>query len=150
MFDKILVCLDGSKIAEQILSYVEIQATQFVSTVILLQVVTVSGTALAGAGSAPLSEEIAIEQLKIAEREAKSYLQSIAESLEAKGIETEAVVIQGYQVGEEIIDYAKKNDIDLIAIATHGRTGLGRVVFGSIADYILHNSSLPLLVIKPE
>jgi len=150
VFNKILVCLDGSKTAEQILPYVEAQATQFVSTVALLQVVTISGPALAGAGAAPLPGEIIVEQLKVEEEDATKYLNGIAESLEAKGIETEVVVKQGVQIGEEIINYARQNSIDLIAIATHGRTGIGRAVFGSIADHLLHHSSLPMLVIKPE
>jgi len=150
VFNKILVCLDGSKTAEQILPYVEAQATQFVSTVTLLQVVTISGPALAGAGAAPLPGEIIVEQLKVEEEDATKYLNGIAESLEAKGIETEVVVKQGVQIGEEIINYARQNSIDLIAIATHGRTGIGRAVFGSIADHLLHHSSLPMLVIKPE
>lgn len=150
MFEKILVCLDGSKIAEQILPFVEVQATQFVSTVTLFQVINLSSSALAGAGMAPPPGDIIIEQLRVTEERAKAYLQSIAQSLETKGIETEVVALQGAQVGEEIIDYAKNNGIDLIAIATHGRTGLGRAVFGSIADYVLRHSSLPLLVIKPK
>jgi len=150
MFKKILVSLDGSKLAEQILPYAETQAQQFGSTVVLLQVITVSSAAIAGVGPVPSSGEIIAEQFNIAEQEAETYLKSIAKSLEAKGIKVEAVTLQGAQLGEGIVDYANKNGIDLIAIATHGRSGLGRAVFGSVADYVLRHSGIPILVIKPK
>lgn len=150
MFKKILVSLDGSKLAEQILPYAEAQALQFNSRLVLLQVITVSSAAIAGVGPVPSSGEIIAEQFNIAEQEAETYLKNIAQSLEAKGIKVEAVTLQGAQLGEGIVDYANKNDIDLIAIATHGRSGLGRAVFGSVADYVLRHSGIPILVIKPK
>jgi nucleotide-binding universal stress UspA family protein len=150
MFEKILVCLDGSKLAEQILPYVEAQALQFVSQVTLLQVVTVPSTAIAGVGPVPSSGEIIAEQFKIAEKDAEAYLKNIAQSLEAKGIEVEAVTLQGAQVGEGIVDYANKNGVELIAIATHGRSGLGRAVFGSVADYVLRQSGIPIMIVRPK
>jgi nucleotide-binding universal stress UspA family protein len=54
------------------------------------------------------------------------------------------------QVGEAIVDYAEGHEIDLIAIATHGRSGLGRLVFGSVADFVLREAGLPILVVKPK
>ena len=150
MFKKILVSLDGSKLAEQILPYAEAQALQFDSRLVLLQVITVSSAAIAGVGPVPSSGEIIAEQFNIAEQEAETYLKNIAQSLEAKGVKVEAVTLQGAQLGEGIVDYANNNDIDLIAIATHGRSGLGRAVFGSVADYVLRHSRIPILVIKPK
>jgi nucleotide-binding universal stress UspA family protein len=52
-------------------------------------------------------------------------------------------------VGTTIIDYAIQNEVDLIAIATHGEGGLKRLVFGSVADFVLRNSGIPMLVIRP-
>ncbi len=149
MFEKILVCLDGSELAEQILPYVEAQALQFVSSVTLIQVISISSATIMGAGTTPPPVDIITEQLQYAEKEAREYLQKIAQSLEMKGIKSEIAIPQGINTGEDIIEYAKNNGISLIAIATHGRSGFGRAVFGSIADYILRNTSLPLLVIKP-
>jgi len=60
------------------------------------------------------------------------------------------VTIRGLQVGEAIVSYANENNISLIAIATHGRSGLGRLVFGSVADFVLRETGLPILVIKPK
>jgi nucleotide-binding universal stress UspA family protein len=54
------------------------------------------------------------------------------------------------QVGEAIVSYADENSISLIAIATHGRSGLGRLVFGRVADFVLREAGLPILVIKPK
>ena len=150
MFEKILVCLDGSKIAEQILPFVEAQAKQFSSKVKLLQAISLSASALTGVGMAPAPADVIIEQFRMAEERGRQYLQSVEQSLKARGIEATAVTLQSANVGEEIISYARKNDIGLIALATHGRTGLGRAVFGSVADYVLRHSALPLLVIKPK
>lgn len=150
MFQKILVCLDGSKLAEQILPYAEAQAQQFSSRIILLQVVTIPSAAIAGVGPVPSSGEIIAEQFNLAEKDAMTYLKSVAQSLGVKGLKAEAVTLQGTQVGEGIVDYANKNSIDLIAIATHGRSGVGRAVFGSVADYVLRGSGIPILVVRPK
>ena len=53
-------------------------------------------------------------------------------------------------VGETIIGYIQNEPVDLVAIATHGRSGLGKMLFGSVADYILRESGLPVLIINPE
>jgi nucleotide-binding universal stress UspA family protein len=150
MFNRILVCLDGSKLSEQILPYAEAQALRFGSKVTLLQIATLSSAGLAGAGSSPYVDQMIVEQMQLAEEEAKTYLQKTAEALKAKGLQVDAVVLRGTPAGEIIVDYASKNSIDLIAIATHGHSGLGRIVFGSVADYVLRRSNLPIMVIKPK
>jgi nucleotide-binding universal stress UspA family protein len=65
------------------------------------------------------------------------------------GIDVECVVIIG-NPGESIVDYANKNKVDLIAIATHGRSGIKRMIFGSVTEYVIKNSRLPILLIKPK
>lgn len=150
MFDRMLVCLDGSKLAEQILPCAEAQALRFGSKVTLLQVVTLSSAELAGAGSSPYVGQLIAEQMQIAEKDANAYLQSVAQSLREKGLQVDTVVLQGTPAGEVIVSYASKNKVNLIAIATHGHSGLGRIVFGSVADFVLRQSGLPILVIKPK
>ncbi len=150
MFDRMLVCLDGSKLAEQILPYAEAQALCFGSKVTLLQVVTLSSAELAGAGSSPYVGQLIAEQMQIAEKDANTYLQSVAQALRAKGLQVDVVVLQGTPAGEVIMSYASKNKVNLVAIATHGHSGLGRIVFGSVADFVLRQSGLPILVIKPK
>lgn len=152
MFKKILVCLDGSELAEQILPYATEQALQFDSKVTLLQVISLpSSIAMASlAGALPQTGDVIEEDTRRQEAEIKAYLDSVAQSLSEKGIDVECVSLGPSQPGEAIVKYAHDNAFDLICIATHGHSGLGRVVFGSVADYVLRESGLPILVIKPK
>jgi nucleotide-binding universal stress UspA family protein len=152
MFKRILVCLDGSELAEQIMPYAAAEATHFESKVALLQVVqepVVFGPALPGEAPMPIETSATIEQTKQALNNAKDYLENLAEPLRKKGIQVETVAIPG-RADEAILDYASANRIDLIAMATHGRGGLRRAVFGSVADRVLRESGLPMLVIRPK
>jgi nucleotide-binding universal stress UspA family protein len=151
MFEKILVCLDGSRLAEQILPYATEQAIRFKSKVVLLQAFIIpSAIAAAGAQAAPAaSTDIIQEEANKLEAEAKVYLEEIAKPLREKGLDVECVTLQG-TAGEVIIDYAHNEAVDLIALATHGHSGLGRVIFGSVADHVLRESGLPILLIKPK
>ena len=152
MFEEILVCLDGSKLAEQILPYATEEATRFGSRVTLLEVVTIPPmVVVAEADIAPSQTSDLIEETVHREvSEAKTYLEQVAEPLRQQGIDIDCVAIEGSPVGNTIIDYAHDNAIDLICISTHGHSGLGRVIFGSIADQVLRESGLPILVIKPK
>ena len=150
MFKRILVCLDGSQLAEQILPYVEAQASHFGSKVILLQVVDVASPAFSSGAALPVHTGLAAEEVHREEEAAKAYLESMAQSLEAKGLLIQCVVQQGESIGETIVNYADGNQIDLIAIATHGNSGLARVVFGSVAEFVLKNTGLPILAIRPK
>jgi nucleotide-binding universal stress UspA family protein len=152
MFKKILVCLDGSELAEQILPYAVEEALHFQGKLILLQVVpepVAFSPGIPGAASIPVRTDTMFEEAKEALDEARDYLEDIAKPLRKKGIHVEAVSILG-GAGEAILSYAEGNNISLITIATHGRSGLRRGVFGSVADYVLRESGLPMLVIRPQ
>ena len=152
MFKKILVCLDGSDLSEQILRYVSEEASGSNKKVILLHVVTIPITttvAIPGAASNIPPMMLTPEQMAADEAKAKKYLEKKAQSLKDMDIKTECVVVIG-DPGSSIIDYAEKNAIDLIAIATHGRSGLRRILFGSVAEYVIKHSKLPILLIKPK
>ena len=147
MFERILVCLDGSKLAEQILPYAKEEALHFNSHLTLLEVVTVA-TMVAGA---PSQTGDWIKETSHRDVEAaKAYFERVAKPLRMQGINVECTVVQGSPTGNAIINYAQNNEIDLICIATHAHSGLGRVVFGSVADRVLRESGLPILVIKPQ
>ena len=152
MFERILVCLDGSELAEQILPYATEQALRFNSKLILLQVVNMPSSVYTAsvAGELPQTGDIIAKQIQTQEVEARAYLDRVTKSLLKKGMNVEYVVLGPLQPGKAIVKYAQDNAIDLICIATHGRSGLGRVVFGSVADLVLRESGLPILVIKPE
>lgn len=152
MFKKILVCLDGSELAKQILPYAVEEALHFQGKLVLFQVVpepVAFSPGIPGAASVPIRTDTMLEEAKQALNEARDYLEDIATPLRKKGIQVEAVSILG-GAGEAILSYAEGNNINLIAIATHGRSGLRRGVFGSVADYVLRESGLPMLVIRPQ
>jgi nucleotide-binding universal stress UspA family protein len=152
MFKRILVCLDGSELAEQIMPYATAEAIHFEGKLVLLQVVqepVVYGPALPGEAPLPIQTDAMVEVTKASLNRAKEYLEKLAEPLRRKGIQVDTVAIPG-RADEAILDYANSNRIDLIAIATHGRGGLRRAVFGSVADHMLRESGLPVLVIRPQ
>ena len=152
-FEKILVCLDGSKLAEQILPYATEVALRFDSKVVLLQVVTLPTAfvipAVPGAPAIPVQTPTLLEVVQKEEIEAKEYLEQVAQPLRKRGLQVECVTLQG-SAGQTIINYSIENKIGLIAISTHGRSGLRRLVFGSVADFVLRESGMPILVIKPQ
>ncbi|MFO7774026.1 MAG: universal stress protein [Dehalococcoidia bacterium] len=151
MFEKILVCLDGSQLAEQILPYATEQALRFNSKLMLLQVMTMPSSAYVGvegihAGVADIMEE----EIQRREAEIKAYLDGIAGPLLKKGIALECVILRPSPAGPAIVGYASDNAIDLICMATHGHSGVRRIVVGSVADHVLRESGLPVLLIKPK
>jgi nucleotide-binding universal stress UspA family protein len=150
MFNKILVCLDGSELAEQILPFAEAQALCFGSKLVLLQAFDISGTISASAVRYASQTPGTLEQA-IAEEAKKSqtYLERIAQPFLEKGIEVSRITLRG-SAGDVIVGYAQNEPVDLIALATHGRSGLGRMLFGSVADFVLRETGLPVLVIKPR
>ena len=137
MFEKILVCLDGSSLAEQILPYAVEVAQRFSSRIILLQVVP------------PSSVSTGVDNTVEVFAPAKAYLERMAQPLRDAGLDVECVTLLETP-GQAIISYANKSGAGLIAIATHGRGGLGRVMFGSVADFVLRESRLPVLMIRPQ
>jgi nucleotide-binding universal stress UspA family protein len=152
MFKKILVCLDGSELAEQILPYAVAEALRFQGKLVLFQVVpepVAFSPGIPGVGAAPIQTDAMLKESKRALDEARKYLEKIAAPIRKKGIKVETISIMG-RAGEAILSYADKNNMNLIAIATHGRRGLERGVFGSVADYVLRESGLPMLVIRPQ
>ena len=152
MFERIVVSLDGSELAEQILPYAVEQARRFNSALGLLRVVSepvlltpgIPGVAGGAVVTTRMGKQAEKEQL-----EANNYLTAIAERLLAKyQLKAECISLIG-PAGQTIVDYASNNQINLIAIATHGRTGPGRAIFGSVAEYVLRHSRLPILLIRP-
>jgi nucleotide-binding universal stress UspA family protein len=133
MYNRILVPLDGSDVAEAILSQMEELASKIGAEVILLEI-------LSEAGVLPTTAHQEYN-------EAKQYLDAIAHRLESKGIKTSATIRYG-EPAEEIVDYARTNDVGLIAMSTHGRSGVGRWVFGSVAEKVLRGTALPILLVR--
>jgi nucleotide-binding universal stress UspA family protein len=152
MYKKIVVCLDGSDLAEQVIPFAAELAQRFSSELVLLRVVpdpVIVAPGIPGAPGAPVITSRMGRQVESEERQSDTYLRSVADRLlKTYGLRAESVTSLGV-AGQTIVEYAAANEVDLIAIATHGRTGPGRVLFGSVADYVLRQSRLPVLLIRP-
>jgi nucleotide-binding universal stress UspA family protein len=81
---------------------------------------------------------------------ARKYLAEVEAQLGTEGIRVKTEVVEHNRPAPAITDYARKNGIELIVIATHGYTGLKKLMLGSVALSILHDSHTPVLLIRPE
>ena len=142
MYKTILAPLDGSKRAEAILPHLEVLAQDNKSKVVFMQVVEPVLIA-AGAEFAFQTQD----EYDVLEKQAADYLAGIKGELREKGINARTVITHG-PVVEAIIKAAERENADLIAIASHGRTGLSGVFYGSVAAGVLHRVDRPLLLIR--
>jgi len=147
----ILICLDGSVLAEQIIPYAVEHAVNCRSKIELIQVMKMPSSLSMSSAATSDSEtaEILSLEMKEHENDVKTYLESIARDIAQKGVEVKVNILQPSHCGEAIVSYAQNNKIDLICLATHGHSGLGRAVYGSVADYVIRKSGLPIMLIKP-
>lgn len=146
MYQKILLPLDGSELAECVLPHAESVARGCGTTSITL-VRVVSPLQARYDTSYSLSEP---EQERLhtqAVESTRSYLERVAGRMKEQGLSATSEVLTG-PVAESIAAYTKKNEIDLMIIATHGRSGVSRWVWGSIADKILRSACVPVLMIR--
>ncbi|MCX6049024.1 MAG: universal stress protein [Chloroflexi bacterium] len=146
MYKTILVPLDASKRAETIFPHVEALAQKFGSQLVLLQVVEPMLSTVEVGGMVPYYDpEIMTRWLA----EAKTYLEGVQGELHKRGIGAKVVVESGSTVFS-ILAVAKRENADLIALASHGRTGLARVFYGSVAAGILNQTDRPLLLTRAQ
>jgi len=147
MYQHIMVPLDGSEVAECVLPHAESLAMgRDVGRVTVVRVIP--RLHLYGGVESRFSPEerqrLEADSMDIA----KKYLAKIVKRLKAKGIHAESEVLLGGQVVDELVDYAEKNGVDLVILATHGRSGVSRWVWGSVADRILRSVSVPVLMVR--
>lgn len=150
MYRRILVPLDGSQLAEEALRHaVQVASCTEGASITLIQVVGTIGTAVAAdpMGASAGEAMAAMEAMDAAESAAGEYLDELSDGELLRGVPTRKVVVRG-NAATEIVQYAHDNRIDLIAMSTHGRSGLGRLVFGSVADQVLRESGVPILLIR--
>jgi len=142
MYRKILAPLDGSELAERALEHVRtVTKGRRAAKVILLQVIPFPAHP-----AHTLSDELIRSESEKAEAYAKDYLAKVADSLRRDGIAVETAIVRGGPA-EEILDYATQNKVDLIVMSTHGRSGVSRWVFGSVAERVLRHSATPVLIV---
>jgi len=127
MYERILIPLDGSELAERALSYAGAIAKRLKSEIVLLTVCTPGGGL---------------------ERPLRAYLEKQAEELVSMGAKASAVVVEG-DAAEEILSFAEANYAGLIVVSTHGLGGSSRWAMGNVASKVLQKSHTPALLVKP-
>ncbi len=133
MYRRIVVALDGSDVAEQVLPPVEALAERFGSLVVLLRVTPVAG--------------VAPEALDADRREADHYLTDLYNRLTAKGLRVHYQRLEGPPT-ELIAEHARTQDADLIALTSHGDAGAQGTLFGHVAEAVILTAPCSLLIVR--
>jgi nucleotide-binding universal stress UspA family protein len=144
MYQKILVPLDGSEYSECALEHVrDLALSCRIPKVVVLYVIEPLNP-----GMYEMPARVIDDAAQKGRDFGNTYLAGIVAKMKAKGLDVEPVLMNG-RVVESILDYARDNGVDLIAMSTHGRSGISRLVLGSVADKIVRRSSLPVLLVTP-
>jgi nucleotide-binding universal stress UspA family protein len=142
----ILLPTDFSECGNYALPYATALARTFGSKIICVHVIE---TMVPSVGYSGMTEPLPIadisEQL---EDSAERELPKLAECEECAGLEVEELIVHG-EAASEIVRVAKEHGVDLVVISSHGRTGLGRILFGSTAEAVVRHATCPVLVVKP-
>ena len=149
MYQKVLVPLDGSKLAECVVEHVKSIATGCqVPTVVLLRVVEPFSPPTYFNLRHEMDEDTYRDAKETAEAQAKNYLSEMAERLKEEGIAVENDMAYGLPA-DEILNYAEQKQVDLIVMSTHGRSGISRWFSGSVSEKVVRQSLIPVLIVTP-
>lgn len=153
MYKQILVPLDGSDLAEQALPHARELAKTYGATLHVLRAFTHDHEGLMGLHSkvdVGMTTETAFDlQRQYGEAQRLTiteYIDHVADRLKNEGLSVEAEAVEG-SAFDSIVDYAKKHDVDLITMTTHGHGGLKRMLTGSVTDRVIRGGEIPVLVI---
>lgn len=133
VYKKILVAMDCSPVDDAIIEHVSALAIQNRAQVYLVHVV----------------HSHTLDQERTLHKQAEALLKSRCEALQAQGIETRTVIRSG-EPDDELLKEIEEKDYDLVAMATHGHSFFGDILFGSVSRTIKHKISIPLLLIGPR
>ena len=143
MYKKILAPMDGSEFSECVLAHIQAIAVGCkVPEVVLFRAIEPVQTPY-------ISNDIFEEAEERAIAEIKDSFNRITEKLEAEGISASQVIVKGY-AANEILEYAEKNNVDLIIMSSHGSSGFIRWTLGSVTEKVTRHSSAPVLVVAPK
>lgn len=144
MYQKVLVPLDGSEVAECALTHLKAIASGCdVVDVVLLKVME----PLSVPGDYVISEGDRVKLESRYRAEAQSYMETIVKQIGEGGLNVRADIIQG-EAAESIVDYVDKQNVDLVIMATHGRSGIRRWAMGSVADKVVRHLNIPVLLVR--
>jgi len=157
MYDRLLCPLDGSKLSECSLDHIKAIATGCrVTTVTLLTVIEKPELMMVEYASRQAIEEDIKQRenhLNEMKKGAEDYLNKAAQDLRKENIMVQIEILQPsayHGAADAILDYAQNNKVDLIIMSTHGRSGISRWAFGSVADKVIRHSKVPVLTVTPE
>ena len=150
MFERILIPLDGSKVGEAAFPVIEQLVDRLIPQnkveVILLGVITLlRHWVVVGEASAPVS--YTEEEMELIKQRITAYLDKTADNLKQRGIVITTLIRTG-NAADEILKTAEEIKADLIAMSTHGRSGLKRLAFGSITDKVIRGANVPVLLVR--
>ena len=149
MYQKIIVPLDGSELAECVLPHVStvVKGCDRSAEVLFVQAVKPL-TIPYGRGEAKVTSIEQLQEFEVHNQtDAEKYLGEIVARFRKEGVNARAEVIHG-RAAEEIGEFISKNDADLVIIASHGRSGVSRLLWGSVTDRLLHSVCVPVLVVR--
>jgi nucleotide-binding universal stress UspA family protein len=152
MYTKILVPLDGSPEAAAALPHAEALAARFGATLTLLRVVSPAAVLpVVAPATPPLMHPAGVVDatplLEADRREAERDLEATAQALAARGLAVSPERVEG-EPAEAILRRARELPADVIVMTTHGRGGLGRLLFGGVADSVLRSAPCPVLMVR--
>ena len=146
MYKNIMVPLDGSPLAECVLPHLDALAKGCqMENVTLVRVV--EDVRMPGGAEAGFDEKQLKEIYTSRKAEAEQYLSQLAKRIKYDNVKVKSTLLAG-SVADSLADYATKNDIDLILISTHGRSGVSRWIWGSVADRILRSACVPVFMVR--
>lgn len=146
-FGRILLPLDGSELAERILPAAKALGRLFDASFTVLRVV--SPPFRPGLAYEDLPIQVDSEAMVEREEAVTEYVEEMAGRLRSEGLGARGRVVHGAETAAEIVQAADEEDADLVAMATHGRGGLQRLVLGSVADKVLRAGERPVLLHRP-
>jgi len=151
MKEKVLLPLDGSEVGEAAIPNVVDVITRFNPDEIEITLLHVISQFSYSALSESVNTEFALngDQLQELKQQANEYLQKVATRIRKRGITVNIMVTVGHPA-EEIIRVSQELGVNLIAMSTHGRSGIGRWALGSVTDKVLHHSSIPVVTVRSK
>jgi nucleotide-binding universal stress UspA family protein len=150
MFNKILAPLDGSPMAECVFPYLLKMSKDSANTqVILFSVCEPPKISSDYAADMPRTWEQHVEDLtKYSQGQCSLYVKDAEKKLKEMGLKNLKIESRLGDPAKEIVDYASQNDIDLIVMASHGRSGPSRWAYGSVADKVFRSTCVPVLMVR--
>jgi nucleotide-binding universal stress UspA family protein len=139
MYHSILIPLDGSEIAETILPEIQNLTPDYSARIVVVRVCHAQA----------MTEKYAAEVQSRVAQEAETYLENMKARLNSKGFTVELHICYG-DAAWEILDLSERTNVDLIAMSTHGRSGIGRWLLGSVAEKVLRHSRKPVLLLPAK